>query len=287
MSLPGVLWFLIFAYLPMWGIVIAFTRYNLFGGLFQSQWIGWMNFQQWFRDPYFFRLMRNTIVLNVYGLIFGFPAPIILALLLNEVRLNKFKRVVQTISYLPHFISTVVIVGMLKIFFSPGNSGIVNMFIKDILGMEAINFFARPEWFRTLFIGSGIWQGVGWGSIIYLAAISGISPELYESATIDGARRLQKIRYITIPCIAPTISILLILNVGGMLSIGFEKVYLMYSPATYETADVISTYVYRMGIQGGRFGFGAAVGLFNNIIAAFLLLFTNYSAKKMGNESLW
>mgnify|MGYP001073219579 CR=1 FL=1 len=280
MSIPGIVLCVTFSYLPMWGILISFKKYSLYSGFFASRWVGLRYFQQFFNDVFAVRVIINTFLLSFYNLLFSFPMPIFLALLLNEMRLPKFKKITQTITYLPHFISTVIIVGMLKTFFSA--SGIINRIFDT-----NINFFMQPEWFRPLYIGSGIWQGIGWGSIIYLAAIAGIDPTLYEAATIDGASRIHKMRFITLPSIANTIVVLLILNVGRMMSVGFEKVYLMYNETIYSTADVLSTYVYRMGLQGGNFGYGTAVGLFNSIVNLVLLFITNAVARKLSDYSLW
>ena len=236
MLLPVLIHYIIFHYLPMYGIVIAFKDFRAGLGILGSPWAGLKYFRQFFESYYFLRLIRNTFLINLFDLFWGFPAPIILALLLNELRSNSFKRVVQSISYLPHFISVVITVGFIVDFFS--HKGLINNFL-SMFGMTPINFLIEPSWFRTLYIGSGIWQGIGWGSIIYLAAISGIDPGLYEAATIDGAGRFRKISAITIPSIMPTIVILLIFRIGGMMSVGFEKVFLMYNPSTYETADVI------------------------------------------------
>ena len=258
--MPGVLWYLLFAYSPMYGLVIAFKDFQPFKGIAASPWVGFQWFEQFFNTYYFWRLLRNTLLLNIYSLIWGFPAPIIFALLLNEIMHKKFKRIAQTISYLPYFLSTVVVVGIVVNFVSP-TSGLINRVITS-LGGDAINFIIMPEWFRTLYISSDIWQGLGWGSIIYLAALSGIPMELYEAATMDGANKLQKVWHVTLPSIAPTIIILLILSLGGMLSVGYEKIILMYNAQTYETADVINSYVYRRGVAGGEYSFGTAVGLF-------------------------
>ncbi len=284
MLLPTIAFYIIFHYLPMYGIIIAFKDFKASRGIVGSPWVGFKHFEQFFSSYYFFRLIRNTFLLNFYGLIFGFPAPIILAILLNELRSEKFKRFVQSVSYLPHFISVVIVVGFIVDFFS--QNGIVNNFLR-LFGIEPINFLIEPKWFRPLYVGSGIWQGIGWGSIIYLAAISGIDPELYEAAIIDGAGRFRKIISITIPSIAPTIIIQLIFRIGGMMSVGFEKVFLMYNASTYETADVISTFVYRSGLQRAQYSYAAAVGLFNTIINFILLIGANYISRITTESSLW
>jgi putative aldouronate transport system permease protein len=284
MLLPTIAYYIIFRYIPMYGVVIAFKDFKAGLGILRSPWVGLKYFRQFFNSYYVWRLIRNTLLLNVYELIFSFPAPIILALLLNELRSNKYKRFVQTVSYLPHFISMVVVVGLIKTFFS--QNGLVNTLISNI-GLKSPNFLIDPKWFRTLYIGSGIWQGVGWGSIIYLAAISGIDPMLYEAAIIDGAGRFRKITAITIPSIMPTIVILLIFRIGGMMSVGFEKVFLIYNPSIYETADVISTFVYRSGLLQVQYSYSSAIGLFNNIINFLLLVTANYMSRTVSETSLW
>ena len=277
--------FVIFKYVPIiTGFIIPFVDYNLFDGVWGSKWVGFKYFKQFFEDPFFFRLIRNTLLLGIYGLIFGFPGPIILALLFNELRNQPFKRVAQSISYLPHFVSTVVMVGILYNLF--GFQGTANQLI-GLLGGKAIKFFSNPGWFRPIYIGSGIWQGIGWSTIIYLASLAGINPELYESAHVDGANRWRQAIHITLPGMMPTVSILLIFAVAGIVSVGFEKAFLMQNPAIYETADVISTYVYRRGIVGMDFSFGQAIGLFNAAIAIILLTTANYISKIASDTSLW
>ena len=248
-------------------------------------WVGLKWFEQFFGSYFAGRLIRNVLLLNIYSLLWGFPLPILFALLLNEVKNGIFKRVVQTISYMPHFISVVVVVGMVFSFLSV-NGGIVNVMLEH-LGIEPINFMSEPKWFRTIYIASGVWQSFGWGSIIYLAALSGIDTEQYEAARIDGANRIQQIVHITIPGILPTVIILLILQCGRMMSVGYEKIILMYNTATYEVADVISTYVYRNGILGGEFSFSTAVDLFNNVCNCLLLVTINWISRKVSDISLW
>ncbi len=284
MILPVLLHYIIFKYFPMYGIIIAFKDFKASLGIIGSPWVGFVHFQEFFSSYYFYRLIRNTILLNIYQLIFAFPAPIILALLLNEVHKVKFKKFVQTVSYLPHFISIVVVVGFMVDFFA--SDGVINNMLFHF-GIKNIQFMLEPKWFRTLYVGSDIWQGIGWGSIIYLSAISGIDQEMYEAATIDGATRMQKIWKITIPCIMPTIIILLIFKIGGFLDIGFEKVFLMYKPSTYETADVISTFIYRRGLEGAQYSYAAAVGLFNALIAFIFLASANYISRHFSETSLW
>lgn len=285
MFLPALVGFTLFRYIPaIGGFAVALTDYNVIEGFFHSSWAGGRFFLQFFKDPFFLRLIRNTLLIGFYGLLFGFPAPIILALLLNEVKHGTFKRVTQSISYLPHFVSTVVLVGMMYTLL--GAEGIVNQLLKSI-GIGRMDFVGSPQWFRPLYIGSGIWQGIGWGSIIYLAALTGINPELYEAATIDGAGRFQQAMRITIPGIAPTVTIMLIFAVGGMISVGFEKVYLMYNPGIYNVADVIETYVYRRGIENMQFSYAGAVGLFSSVIGLILIVTANYMSRFISDSSLW
>ena len=280
-----VLYFIIFHYVPMYGLQIAFKRYSPGRGIWGSPWVGLKWFEQFFGSCFAGQLVRNVLLLNIYSLLWGFPLPILFALLLNEVKNGIFKRVVQTISYMPHFISVVVVVGMVFSFLSV-NGGIVNVMLEH-LGIEPINFMSEPKWFRTIYIASGVWQSFGWGSIIYLAALSGIDTEQYEAARIDGANRIQQIVHITIPGILPTVIILLILQCGRMMSVGYEKIILMYNTATYEVADVISTYVYRNGILGGEFSFSTAVDLFNNVCNCLLLVTINWISRKVSDISLW
>ncbi|SFQ30441.1 ABC transporter permease [Caldicoprobacter faecalis] len=282
--LPLVHYF-IFRYIPMYGVVIAFRRYQPGGPVYGSEWVGLRYFKMFLRDEGFWRAFRNNIILSVEYLVISFPFPIIFALLLNELKNLTFKKFVQTVSYLPHFISTVIVVGMIKEILSP-SIGVVNMILKDLTG-RTIDFVSDPRWFRTIYITSGIWQQLGWNSIIYLAALSGINPELYEAARIDGANRFQQMRYVTIPGIMPTVMVLLILNIGSLMAVGFEKILLLYSPLTYETADVISTFLYRMGLTMNNYSYGAAVGLFESLIGVFLLTTANYLSRKFTDSSLW
>lgn len=270
LAVPGLTALIVFSYFPIYGLIIAFQDYSPGLGFLGSPWVGFKHFARLFRDPYFFRTFRNTVILGVYTLVFTFPAPLLFALLLNELRSRWFKKAVQTVSYLPNFISVVIVVGFL-IDFTSLSDGVVNDVIA-FFGGERIHFMAEPEWFRFLYVVSDIWQGVGVGSIIYLAAIAGIGVELYESAYLDGATKLQQMRYITLPCLMPTIAILLILQVGELFGADFQKIMLMYSPLTYETADVISTYVYRSGVRGGALSYSTAVGFFLSVIS-FLFVF--------------
>lgn len=284
MAIPVIAYYAIFHYGPMYGLQIAFKDFSPAQGITGSPWLGFQHFSDFFNGYYFWRLIRNTVLINIYELVFGFPAPIILALLLNELRHQLFKRFVQTISYLPHFISIVVVVGMMVDFFA--RDGIVNQLLV-FFGVESVAFMREPDWFRTLFVSSGIWQGVGWGTIIYLAAMSTIDPSLYEASKMDGAGRFKQVVHITLPGIMPTIAILFILNMGSMLTVGSEKVLLMYNPQTYETADVISTYVYRKGILESNYGYTAAVGLFNAVISFLLIVGANSFSKRISDNKLW
>lgn len=279
-------YYIIFCYLPMGGIVIAFKDFRAARGIFGSKWADpWYKyFDQFFNGYYFWRLLRNTLLINLQDLIFGFPAPIILALLLNELRNQKFKRVVQTVSYLPHFISQVVVCGIILDFFS--SSGVVNQVIQ-MLGGQKILFMQDASWFQPIFVGSGIWQGIGYGSIIYLSALGGVDASLYDAATIDGCSRFGRVLHVTIPGILPTIVIMLILRVGSMLNVGFEKIILLYNETTYETADVISSFVYRYGMQKGNYSYATAVGLFNSLFNFILLVAVNAFSRKVSEISLW
>lgn len=285
MSIPAVAFYLIFSYIPMTGIVIAFKNFQPGLGLYTGEWVGMKWFNRFFSSVYFERLLRNTFLLSFYSLLFGFPVPILFALCISEVRNIRVKRAIQTISYLPYFFSTVIVVGMVRNFLSL-NDGIANDII-EMLGGERINFFMRADWFRTIYVCTSIWQHFGFSSIIYIAAIIGISPELYESASLDGINKFQEVWYITLPMIKPTVLILFLLEIGNLMSVGYERVYLMYNPSTYETADVISTYVYRQGIEMTKYSFSAAIGLFNSVMNFAFVFTANCITKKMTNSSLW
>ncbi|TCP23525.1 putative aldouronate transport system permease protein [Scopulibacillus darangshiensis] len=284
MLLPVVAYFLIFHYGPMYGVQIAFKNYDVTKGFLGSPWVGFEHFVEFFKSYYFWRLIRNTLLLSLYSLIFVFPAPIIFALLLNEIRNMKFKRLTQTITYLPHFISLVVVVGILVDFLSP--QGLINQ-ILSVFGVDVTNYLQEAGWFRTIFISSEVWQTVGWGSIIYLAAITNVNPQLYEAAKIDGAGRFRQIIHVTIPGILPTITILFILQLGSLMTVGYQKIILLYNPLTYETADVISTYIYRKGILDASYSYSAAIGLFDAVINFGILVLANRISKKVGETSLW
>lgn len=287
MMIPGFVLVLLFSYVPMYGISMAFQRFKPTLGFFHSPWADpWYRyFKQVITDPYFIRVLKNTLVLGIYYLLWSFPAPVLLALLFNEIRGGKFKRVAQTISYMPYFLSTVIIVGLMKILFA--SAGPVSM-VLDAFGIQWSNPFLSAGSFRTLYIGSGIWMTIGYNSIIYLAAISGVNPELYEAATIDGATRIQQIRHITLPSILPTVTIMLILAVAGIAGNDYNKIILMYNEATYETADVIGTYTFRVGIQEGTSqSYAAAAGLFTAVLSFLLLTLTNCFSRRVGETSLW
>lgn len=284
MLLPAVIYVMLFCYAPMYGLQIAFKNYKVSLGVSGSPWIGLRNFTDFFQSYYFVTLLKNTLVLSLYSLIVGFPIPIIIALILNEMK-GRFKKVTQTVLYAPHFISLVVLVSILNSMLSP-SQGVVNTII-EILGGERTYFMADPKYFRHLYVWSGVWQGMGWGAIIYLAALSGVNPVLHEAADMDGATRLQKIIHINIPTILPTIIIMLILRMGQIISVGYEKVYLMQNSMNVETAEVISTYVYKRGILNSNYSFSAAVGLFNNVVNVILVLLANWISKKISKTSLF
>lgn len=284
MALPIVLYYVLFRYIPMFGTVMAFQKFNIAKGIFGSPWVGFQNFVTFFNSYYFARLLRNTFLISVTDLIFNFPAPIIFALLLNEVSTKWFKKTVQTISYMPYFVSIVVLCGLVIDFCQAG--GVISNVASVLLG-ESVNLMSKPEYFRAIFVGSNIWQGLGYGSIVYIAALTSVDQELYEAAVIDGAGRWKQTIHITIPSIMPTIIILLILRMGSILDVGYEKVMLLYNPATYETADVISTFVYRKGFVDYDYSYSTAVGLFNSVINLILLTLTNYISRRAGEISLF
>lgn len=283
--LPMVAFFIIFRYFPMYGIQIAFKDFYPLKGIWDSPWVGLEHFERFFRSTEIWMIIKNTLLLNLFSLLFGFPVPIILALMINQIMRMRFKKFVQTVIYAPHFISTVVIVGMISLFLSP-RSGVVNTVIKSF-GFDPVFFMARPELFKAIYIVSEIWQHAGWGTIIYLAALVSISPELHESAVVDGASKWQRVRFIDIPSIMPTAVILLILESGRVLSLGFEKVYLMQNNLNRSASEVISTYVYKVGIQQADFSYATAVGLFEAIICLIVLVSVNALAKKVTDTSLW
>ena len=284
MAIPVLIYYILFHLWPMYGAIIAFKDFVPSEGIWGSHWVGFDHFKNFFGNFYFWRLIKNTFLISFYQLIFGFPAPIILALLLNEVKTRWFKGTVQTVTYLPHFISLVVVVGIIKDF--ANSNGIISDLIV-MMGGSRESLFQSPRMFRTLYVASGIWQEIGWGTIVYLSALAGIDTAQYEAAKIDGAGRFNQLLHVTLPGIMPTIIILLILQLGKLLNVGFEKIILMYNPATYETADVISSYVYRMGLQRFDWSFSTAVGLFNSCVNFVLLIVSNKISRKVSDSSLW
>lgn len=285
MILPVIIYYFIFCYMPMFGAVIAFKDYKPALGIFESKWVGFQWFITFFKDYSFIRILKNTVLLSLYSILWGFPAPIIFALFLNELHSNLYKRTIQTVTYLPHFISVVVVCGLLTQFLN--SEGVISNIVAIFTGSSE-NLLVNPKNFRTIYIASDIWQGVGYGSIIYLSALAGIDQEMYEAATIDGASRFRKILSITLPCLMPTIVIMFILRMGSLMSIGYEKVMLLYSPLTYETADIISTFVYRVGIlEGTQFSYSTAIGLFNSVINLIMVLLSNKFSKKFTGSGLF
>lgn len=284
MVLPVIAYYLIFHYLPMYGVVIAFKDFSPMKGILGSPWAGWKHFEAFFGSIYFWRVLKNTLIISLNTLIFSFPAPIILALLINELKNKYFSRTVQTITYIPHFISLVVFCGLIREFTL--DSGIIN-YLLSLFGWKPVTMLNKPELFVPVYVISDILKEVGWGSIIYLAALAGIDPQLYEAAKIDGAGRFRQIWHITMPGLAPTIIVLLILRLGNMMNVGFEKIILLYNPAIYDTSDVISSFVYRKGLQEFNWGFSAAVGLYNSVINFALLIIANQTAKKVKGTALW
>lgn len=285
MVLPAVVSVFIFCYMPMYGVLIAFQDYRIGDSILSGKWVGFKHFIEYFKSIYFVRTLKNTFLLGLYSLVWGFPIPVIFAVFLNEMKNRHVKKVIQTVSYFPHFISVVVLVGMVKNFLDP-STGIINVFIKA-LGGSPVSFMNESGWFRTIYVASGIWQGFGWSSIIILSALTSLDPTMYESAEIDGASRMQKIIYITLPNLVPTLSVLLIMDLGKVMNASLEKVLLMYHPAIWDVSDVIQTYVYRKGILNSDQSFGTAVGLFNSAINILLLIMANKTSKKISGNSLW
>lgn len=283
--LPAIIWYLIFCYAPMYGIRIAFTDYKTGMKIAEAPWVGFEKFTTFFASKMFLTSVTNTVLLSVYQLLAGFLPPIIFALMLNQIRNGPFKKLVQNVSYMPNFISTVVLVGMLNAFLST-QSGIINQLIER-LGGRSQAFLTKAKFFRGVYVISGVWQGTGWGAIVYLAALSGVNPEYYEAATLDGASRLQKIWDVDIPCILPTIIILLILNVGNILSVGFEKALLMQQGSNLKTSEIISTYVYKVGLVNADYASSTAIGLMNSVVNFFMLIVTNFIAKRVSGTGLW
>ncbi|NOU88629.1 ABC transporter permease subunit [Paenibacillus sp. LMG 31460] len=284
MMVPVLAYYFIFHYAPMYGALIAFKEYTPNKGILGSSWVGFQHFNDFFSSYYFWRILKNTVIISLYSLCFEFPAPIILAILINELTNKKFQRFVQTVTYMPYFISLIVIVGMIKDF--TNNGGLINNFL-TYFGFNDTAMLQKPELFRTIYILSEIWQKIGWESIIYLAALMGIDQEQYEAAKMDGANRIKQIWHITLPGILPTIAIMFILRMGNLLNVGFEKIILLYNPSTYDTADVISSFVYRKGLIEFGWSYSSAVGLFNSVINLALLIAANKISKKISENSLW
>lgn len=284
MVIPVIVYYIMFSYIPLTGLQIAFKNYNFGQGIWGSPWAGFTHFISFFNGPYAFRTIRNTMLLSLYTILVCFPLPILFALLLNEVNHKLFKRTIQTVSYLPHFISLVVICGLIKEFTQ--STGLISV-ILSWFGVPAETMLLNPDRFRALYVGSDLWQTVGWNSIIYLAALSGVDPTLYDAASVDGAGRFRKVLHVTIPAILPTIIIMFILRIGQFMSVGYDKILLLYNSSIYETADVISTFVYRKGIVESNFSFSAAVGLFNSIINFVLVVVVNKISAKVSETSLW
>ncbi len=283
--LPALIYVLIFNYGPLYGIQIAFKDYKGALGITGSRWVGFKHFQSFFKSYSFTNLMVNTFAISIYSLVVGFPIPIILALMLNEIPFPRYKKTVQTILYAPHFISTVVMVGMIISIFSP-SIGVVNT-LRTKLGLERVYFMALPTTFRHIYVWSGVWQGMGWSAVIYISALSAVDPELHEAARIDGASRIQRILHINIPTIMPTITILFIMSIGSLASVGYEKIYLLQNDLNVGVSEVISTYVYKRGIQNTNYSFSTAVGLFNNVINIILLLLANTVSRRVSETSLF
>lgn len=285
LGLPGLLYFIFFKYAPMYGIIIAFQDYSPITGVLNSEWVGLEHFQRLFQEPDFWIIFRNSFVISILSVIFLFPAPIVLALILNEVRLQIYKRTIQTIIYFPHFLSWVVVVSLTYLLLS-SEDGLVNKFIIHF-GGEKITFMLNKDYFYPIILLQGLWKDVGWGTIIYLAAIAGVNPALYEAAKLDGANRFAQVRHITIPSIMPTIIILFILNLGNVLEVNFEQLWLMQNPLVMNVAEVFDTYVYKVGIRGGQFSYSTAVGIFKSVIGLVLIILTNRWANKKGHEGIW
>lgn len=283
--LPAIVYFFIFCYMPMYGVQIAFRNFMPNRGILGSPWVGLKHFQRIFRLPSFGSIVWNTLAISLYSLIVSFPMPILLALVINEIRSSGYRRVVQTVSYAPHFISTVVLVSLIEMFCNT-DYGVINRVI-ELFGGEAVPFLSNQRYFRSLYVISGVWQSSGWSAIVYLSALSSIDPQLHESAMIDGASRLQRIVHINLPCIMPTVSLLFILQVGSLMSVGFEKVYLMQKSINLDVSEVITTYVYKQGLLQAQYSFSSAVGLFNSVVNCLLLLITNTVSRSMGGNSLF
>ena len=283
--LPGIINMLIFHYLPLYGVQIAFRNFKPKRGIWGSEWVGLANIERFFRSPNSWNIISNTLILSLYSLAAGFPVAILLALMLNSFRHKRYRRVIQAVTYAPHFISTVVMCGMILLFLSP-RVGVVNTMIRA-LGGESINFMQESGWWRDIYVWSGVWQSMGWNSVIYFAALAGVSPEYHEAAIVDGATKFQRIRFIDLPFLAPVITMLLILNFGSILSIGFEKAYALQNDLNKPVSQIISTYVYQVGLLDRDISFSTAIDLFNSLVNATLLITVNYISRRIGDNSLW
>lgn len=287
LTLPAVLWIIVFNYIPMYGIIIAFQDYTPFHGVIHSPWLGFDNFRELFNDPTFRESLTNTFVISIVKLVFGFPAPILLALMLNELMFKRFKRIVQSLSYLPYFVSWVLVVGLMYTLLDPENGVVSKLLVHlHLIGSDTM-LMGNEHSFLTLVVFTEIWKSIGWNSIIYLAAIAGIDPQLYEAATVDGANRFKRVWHITLPALKPTIIILLILSVGGLINSNFDQLYLMQNSMTQDAANVLSVYSYKMGLVSGRFSYATAIGLFQSVVAFVLMYAANYSSRKITKESLF
>lgn len=284
--IPAVVYIAVFSYAPMYGLQIAFKNFSISKGILGSPWVGFEWFTTFFETPRFWRILKNTLGISVYSLAVGFPIPIILALIVNGVKNTKWKKFAQTITYMPHFISAVVLVGMMSVFFSP-RSGFINTILSWFGASGEIYFMGNADYFPHMYVWSGVWQGAGWGSIIYIAALSGVDQTLHEAAMIDGANKLKRVLHVDLPAIMPTMVIMLIMNFGSLMSVGYEKIYLMQNSLNTTTSEVISTYVYKMGLQQQQYSYSAAIGLFNNVISFTLLVIVNKIAGKLSDSSLW
>lgn len=284
--LPGILYFVIFRYIPMYGVVIAFQDFSINKGIWGSKWVGLEQFRRLFLGLSFPAVFRNTVIISLCKLVMGFPAPIILALLLNEVKSRKFKKITQTIVYLPHFISWVILAGLISMFLHP-DTGLINEVVKFFNDGKGIDFLVSKEYFRSILVITDIYKGIGWGSIVYIAAISSIDSTIYEAAMVDGAGRLAQIWHITLPALKSTIVVMFILNMGGILNAGFEQILLLYNPRVYDVADIIDTYVYRNGIMSSNYSMSTAAGLFKSVISMALIIFTNKMAHLLEEDGLW
>lgn len=285
MVIPVLLFYALFCYKPMYGLLMAFQNYTPAEGIWGSDWVGFKHFSDFINNPDFLKLIRNTLAVSICGLVFGFPAPILFALLVNEIRQRSFKRVVQTFSYLPHFISLVVICGMVKSFVS--RNGVITIALSYIFGMQPMDMLSNENFYLPIYTISSIWQGMGWDAIIYIAALSSVDAALYEAASIDGAKKFQQMIHVTLPAILPTIIMMLILRVGQLMSVGHEKTLLLYNPLIFNRADIISTYVYRLAFEGQQWSYTTAVGLFNSVINFILVIVVNQISRRLADTSLW